>query len=442
MKPEEEHQLRKFDPSATIIGFTGSIGSGCTMIAETVAKNGGYEYYKLSSFIREYAKEKEIQPTTKNLQSIGNDLRKKYGPHHLARMAIEEIDKDCDKKEINKVVIDSIRNDREVSYLRQFPKFYLISVYADQSKRFDRLMKKNKTYTYEQFMADDSRDATEIFQHGQQVEKCNYMSDIVINNDIEVEEVENNQQRWNYVREKLGKYLMLIESGPNISTLPKSEEKIMTVAYLESLFSSCLQRKVGAVITTGDGIIISSGFNHVPPTEGTCYAEYGMCYRNYLKERHSKKIKCCPECGKAIKYICKECEKEVEGFATQCPFCNEKIDYICQNCRTRVFDVFTPGGKGSVGKLLDVCRSLHAEEHAILNIAKLGGTAVRDTVLYTTTFPCTLCANKIAEVGIRKVFYSEAYTMKKAYDILKNKGVEIEKFEGVKSAAFFKLYGY
>ena len=52
-----------------------------------------------------------------------------------------------------------------------------------------------------------------------------------------------------------------------------------------------------------------------------------------------------------------------------------------------------------------------------------------------------LCANKIVEVGIEKVVYAEPYTMEEAGELFKAKGVEVKRFEGVKSAAYFRLYG-
>ena len=46
-------------------------------------------------------------------------------------------------------------------------------------------------------------------------------------------------------------------------------------------------------------------------------------------------------------------------------------------------------------KMLDYCRALHAEENAIRNVARFGSSiALRGAVLYTTTYPCNLCANK------------------------------------------------
>ena len=111
-----------------------------------------------------------------------------------------------------------------------------------------------------------------------------------------------------------------------------------------------------------------------------------------------------------------------------------------ENCRTEVYEAFLPGSRSSQERLLDICRSLHAEENAIINLAKNSGALTEDAVLYTTTFPCNMCANKIAELGIRRVVYAEPYPMPEAWRILQQREVKVDMFEGVKSSAYFRLY--
>ena len=45
--------------------------------------------------------------------------------------------------------------------------------------------------------------------------------------------------------------------------------------------------------------------------------------------------------------------------------------------------------------------------------------------LYTTTFPCTLCAEKIIHAGIKTVVYMEAYPDKTGRLLLGAAGVEL-----------------
>jgi len=446
----EKVEIKNFLASSIIIGFTGSISSGCTLFAKKLNEIAGYHYYSLSKPIHKIAetqlKENQVKEITQELlQDIGNKLRKEKGSHYLAKKALNEIDKNSEPNKEYKVVIDSIRNDWEVKFFRQFPNFFLVSVFSDRDIRYNRWLKQNPTCSTTEFENVDLRDAAEGFEYGQQVEKCTYASDIVINNDKETE-IGNPKAEKDHVKDKFKKYLTLIEQGPSVYERPGVHEKLMTLAYQESLSSSCLQRKVGAVIATEDGEIISTGFNHVPLEEEICSDKYGECYRNYLKKAHAKLIKHCPKCGEKIIIKCPKCGEDIEGYNFKCPNCDNaiKFDYVCKNqqCGVKVFDLFLPGGKEAPGKLLDVCRALHAEENAIVSVAKIGNISLKDKTLYSTTFPCKLCANKIAQVGIKKVVYSEPYTMPDAQEVLKNNDVEIVKFEGVKSSAFFRLYGY
>lgn len=90
--------------------------------------------------------------------------------------------------------------------------------------------------------------------------------------------------------------------------------------------------------------------------------------------------------------------------------------------------------------MLDYCRALHAEETAIVNMARLGGSKnLNNATLYTTTYPCNLCANKIAQVGIRQLVYFEPYPQKEAKLILEAHKVKQIPFEGVTFNGYFRF---
>ncbi len=187
----------------------------------------------------------------------------------------------------------------------------------------------------------------------------------------------------------------------------------------------------------------------------------GECFRDFVQQTIGQTIKNCPACGETIKITdkCRYCNYEIDRYVKQCPGCKRslEINYSCK-CGSKVFKDFLPGtGTENTGKLLDLCRSLHAEENAILNLAKYGARLpsidipeeknedgekddIKGCVLYSTTFPCNLCANKIVTMGIRKVVYAEPYDMKEAKEIFSKNGVKLERFQGVKSRAFSRFY--
>ena len=83
------------------------------------------------------------------------------------------------------------------------------------------------------------------------------------------------------------------------------------------------------------------------------------------------------------------------------------------------------------------CTALHAEERALLNAA---GRDLKEASLYTTTFPCWHCARQVAQAGIAKVVYVEAYPQLDVPAFLRINGVDVVPFQGVKARSFERLF--
>lgn len=63
----------------------------------------------------------------------------------------------------------------------------------------------------------------------------------------------------------------------------------------------------------------------------------------------------------------------------------------------------------SRGSNLDLCLCLHAEENAII---EAGRERCSSSTLYSTLFPCMLCAKKIVQGGVKRVVFSASYASK------------------------------
>ncbi|MFH0784310.1 MAG: deaminase [Pseudomonadota bacterium] len=459
------------DRSAIILGFTGSIGSGCSYISETIQNlsETPYKYCKLSDAINESLKGKgNLTPTVEDKQVEGNSLREKYGNDILASILIDKLKDEHDL--YTHIIIDGIKNDHEVRLLRQIPNFYLFSINADRDIREKRVVGEGKPFSDPaEFLKADKKDEWEESGNGQQVKKCNDASDIIVVNEKEIADTTTHLKQ-DFVRNIYRKYIELIENNiagkRSPETSPSVNELCMTIAYSLSKKSSCLKRKVGAVIIEEDdrndidkdkdekeGIairipnIVASGYNEVPMGTHKCIfnKDYQKCYRDHLQEEYAKKMIFCPTCGEKINVssTCPNCKKVYnDRYVKFCQSCQSEIKdrYLCPKCATNVFEEHLPGSKNTPGKLLDLCKALHGEEMAILQLSKRTGNTGSNLILYVTTQPCNLCANKIATAGIKKVVYSEPYKMQEAADILKKGNVTLERFEGVKSSAYFKLY--
>lgn len=56
----------------------------------------------------------------------------------------------------------------------------------------------------------------------------------------------------------------------------------------------------------------------------------------------------------------------------------------------------------------ELCRGVHAEQNAIIQAAYFG-VSVDGSTIYTTTFPCSMCAKILINAGIKEVVYCEGY---------------------------------
>ncbi|MBR2927967.1 MAG: hypothetical protein IKC24_02290 [Oscillospiraceae bacterium] len=385
----------------TIIGLVGPFGSGCSFVAkEILEKEFGYCYISLSDILREeYWAENSLDagtPIERNtMQDFGDAVRSKHGANYLSRKAVEKIAVISDSGK-DKFVIDSIRNPEEVYYLKsQYVDFFVFGIFAGNNLRWERIQ---STYSgnQAQFLADEKRDkGGDKVAHGQRVTDAFLTSDAIILNEAPIV---NKNEAFLTLKAKVEKYIGLF-TGRATDKSPTEVESIMCMAYSNSLRSSCLKRKVGAVIVDSKGNVFSSGYNEVPLLEKPCLNMYGGCYRSVSKN---------------------------------------KIEQLFNKDGV-------PGDlKGSVMaqvKLLEKCRALHAEENAILNVARFGSAAVlKDATLYTTTYPCNLCANKIAQVGIKKVVYYEPYPVEEAKITLEKAHVEQEMFEGITFNSYFRVF--
>lgn len=448
-----------------IIGLTGSLGSGVSTASRhlvralsskvyRIAGNGWDssnpmevqdEAYKFSRMIEEEAEKRGEKRNAKGefdrelLQRIGNELRQN-DTGYLAKEMLERISKIEGKigggnnHPIIPIIIDGVKNSGEIEALRKYSIFFLFAIDTYIEKRWERVQDKYKG-DYFKFIADDERDHNENIEYGQQVDKCVYLSDILINNDSDIKKE---------LSDKIDSYIPRIKGESYDYPIPS--ESIMTQAYCESLKSRCMKRKVGAVIVSNDGVPMVSTYNEVPYPEKPCKEKYGMCYRDKVKIDLIKKLRKCPSCGTDIEQniTCPKCNNviHINDLAPTCSKCNLDLDldsfFVCKNedCNFKIIKEF-------VGKRMEVCRALHAEERAIIQLGKIGmSLKPSDVTLFTTTFPCPQCANKIAGLGIGKIVFVEPYPTKESKDLLESSlGKDnIVKFEGVKARAYFRIY--
>jgi dCMP deaminase len=79
------------------------------------------------------------------------------------------------------------------------------------------------------------------------------------------------------------------------------------------------------------------------------------------------------------------------------------------------------------GQRHDICRAAHAEQNAIVQAA-YSGTCIKDSDMYITTQPCSICAKLIINAGIKKIVFKGDYPDDLAMSLLNEAGVRVVKY--------------
>lgn len=144
---------------------------------------------------------------------------------------------------------------------------------------------------------------------------------------------------------------------------PSTDKYFMEMARLAATRSTCMRRKVGAVIVK-DKHILSTGYNGSP--RGVSHCEDKGCLRVLMN---------------------------------------------------------VPSGTRH-----ELCRGVHAEQNAVAQAAYFG-TSVKGAIIYTTTFPCSLCAKILINSGISEIVYDEGYMDDLSKEILSETDLELRHYE-------------
>jgi len=247
------------------IGLTGYLATGKGVVSDFL-KEKNFSYASLSDVVREEATSRNLEHTRENLINTGNDLRKKHGAGYFAKKIVEKVNIQNDKN----WVIDGIRNPLETIELQKLKNFYLVGITSSPETIVKRVLSRKR--------AGDSTTEEQVIEklniekgenqpaNGQQVTKCIDISDYLIINEGTADELKN----------KIEHFLNLI----NGEDRPAFEEIFMGLCYLWAERSTCLRRKVGAVIAK-DSQQLTAGYNGAPRTLKHC-KELGGCLREKL----------------------------------------------------------------------------------------------------------------------------------------------------------------
>lgn len=292
-----------------------------------------------------------------------------------------------------RIVVDALRNPYEILYFRErYSAFYSVSVNTEEKVRIDHLVQKGFRLQEIREIDDEERGKKDVALSFEKIDidKCIELSDIhITNGDVKIDDNR-------YLVNQIFTYVSLI-LHPGLVP-PSSLERCMQIAYTAKLNSGCLSRQVGACVTNEFYSVKSIGWNTVAEGQTPCSLRnlYDLLAKedsNAFSSHERNDVSFNSYISKlALKYDSVSAKDKLKGLT---------ISYCFKDIHTTV----NPKQRGNQVHT----RSLHAEENAFLQLAKYGNVGIKGGKLFTTASCCELCAKKAYQLGIKEIYYIDAY---------------------------------
>lgn len=240
------------------------------------------------------------------------------------------------------------------------------------------------------------------------------------------------------IEQSIGRYFDLVFGYPFHT--PTRDEYAMFHARAAALRSADLSRQVGAAISTIDGDIVAVGCNEVPRAFGGLYWSDDPGEDRDFRRGYDSSTKSKTDILSEI----------VEKFSSG-GWLSE--DRKRQDVPSLVKELLHGNGilrDTQIARLLEFGRPVHAEMAALMDAARRG-VEVRGCTLYTTTFPCHICARHVIASGVDRVVYVEPYPKSATKDLYSDSvaidapyvvsdRVRFESFVGIAPVRYMTLF--
>ncbi len=168
-----------------IIGITGTYRAGKGTISEHLVSKRNFKHYSSSKYIEEYLVKKGLTKIDRDAMIAGgNEIREKFGADFIVKELFRRAE-----AEGGNIIIESIRNPMEATFIKSQKDSFLFAVDADPLIRFNRAHKLNGIkdhVTIQEFLASELKEFSSTNPNEQNLGKCIEMSDYkIINNTSE-----------------------------------------------------------------------------------------------------------------------------------------------------------------------------------------------------------------------------------------------------------------
>ncbi len=162
------------------------MAGGKETVKKYLEKNHQAKSCRFSSIMRDILNRLYLENTRDNMQKLSSTLREVYGEDILAK----SIKREVEDLKANMIIVDGVRRQADIKYLKELKNFYLIAIEANSKIRYERLKKRaenpgDKQKTYQDFLNDHQKEAD------REITSVMKKADYVIDNNVSLKELYN-----------------------------------------------------------------------------------------------------------------------------------------------------------------------------------------------------------------------------------------------------------
>jgi dephospho-CoA kinase len=168
-----------------ILALAGEMGCGKGTLTKYLVAKYGVEVYRFSNPLRDILDRMHREKSRDAMQQLSTALRQVFGDDILSEIMLADIGQSTAPM----IIIDGVRRESDIKYLRNIQGFKLIYIDADISTRYTRVTFRGEnssdtTKTIEEFMRETEAEAES------RIRELKNISHIILENNGTIEELE------------------------------------------------------------------------------------------------------------------------------------------------------------------------------------------------------------------------------------------------------------
>lgn len=284
-----------------VIGITGTLGAGKGTVVEML-KEKGFTHYSAREYLRKRVTSLGLEINRDTLTTVANSIRKKEGGDFIAKGLLQTA-----KQNGGNCIIESIRNVKEVEYLRANSDFVLLCVDADIEIRFERI-KKRKSETdnvdFSTFKENEEREMSSDDANKQNLGAVIQMADYTLDNGKDIAYLRNQVEQ---IMQKILPYKR-----------PTWDEYFLDIVKTVAKRATCDRGRSGCVIVKDKQILVT-GYVGSPTGLPHC-DQAGHLFKKYIDAKGEISTHCVRTVHAEQNAICQAAKRGIalEGATLYC----------------------------------------------------------------------------------------------------------------------------